>query len=98
MKGRTTREKTLVGAPESQPESALQNTGGDTPRKAEEWDPPVVGTHLLVALIEGGDHHPSLALHECRPGCPRCPWTGFQHPEDENTQDRSLGHCCCGAD
>ncbi len=52
------------------PYSPFQYPGIDLPGEAEKCDPPVVGTHPPVPLLEERDHHPDLPSQRY---CPRPP-------------------------
>ncbi len=52
------------------PDSPLLYPGIDFSGKAEECDPPIVGTHPPVPLLKKGDHHPFCPVQR---HCPRPP-------------------------
>ncbi|XP_040908617.1 NACHT, LRR and PYD domains-containing protein 14-like, partial [Toxotes jaculatrix] len=52
------------------PNPPLQHPGIDFPREVEDCDPPIVGAHPPVPLLEKRNHHPCLPLQRY---CPRLP-------------------------
>ncbi len=82
------------------PYSPFQYPGIDLPGEAEKCDPPVVGTHPPVPLLEERDHHPDLPSQKY---CPRPPHNAAEmcQPRQPHNIQRlevlraDLIHCRC---
>ena len=69
----------------------LQHPRIDLTRKAEECDPPIVGTHPPVPLLKKRDHHPSLPIQRhCPPRLPRYMIKALPEVGVEALSDRRL--------